>query len=217
MRLSTIAASAVLFTIPAIAQAGSFDGFYVGAEAGSSFTSFTETQSSLYTGTEKNSSFAANGVIGGGVAGYGVTLINNFYLGAEIDAIFGDRSYTDSAQNPDNPYVYKITAGKEFGFSARPGYLINDHAMVFGLFGVARVPLTNTWAGSEPNVTFKSTQTAFRLGGGTEIAISGPLTLRVDYTHIFLSKVTVNDTTVGYSANYEPSEDQVKVGIAYHF
>jgi opacity protein-like surface antigen len=216
MRLSLLAATALVLALPAVAQAGNFDGFYAGAQVGGAFTSIKADQvSPVYNGGGTNTdALAANGVVGGVFGGYGQTLSKSFYLGGEFDATFGNREYSYKITDPTNPYSSKIKTGTEWGLSVRPGYVINDNALVYGLLGVAFPTLKSS--SSAPEVTFNKTQTAFRLGLGTEVSISGPLTLRADYAHSFLANVTVADS-YGQSITYKPSEDTVKIGVAYHF
>ncbi|MTJ80619.1 MAG: porin family protein [Telmatospirillum sp.] len=215
MRLSVLAATALFVTLPAVAQAGSFDGFYLGAQVGGAFTSFKETQTSpvLGGGVEKTDSLSANGLVGGVVGGWGISF-GKVYLGAEFDTTFGGRSFTDTVTDPVNPSRYKLKTGTEWGFSARPGYAINDHALVYGLFGFEQAPLKATSTAS--GTVFDKTETVFRLGAGTELAVAGPITVRIDYLHTFLDKVSVYDQ-FGDGQTFDPSEDKIKVGVVYHF
>jgi opacity protein-like surface antigen len=216
MRLSVLAAAALVLTLPVVAQAGSFDGIYAGAQLGGAFTSFKETQSSsLFGQSVKDDSFAANGVVGGIFAGYGYTM-QNLFIGAEVDATFGNRDYTNTTTDASGTSQTKLKTGTEWGLLVRPGYVINDHALVYGLLGFAQVSLKSTFAPAQ-TATFNKTETAFRIGAGTEVSISGPLTFRADYTHTILSDITTSDATVGYTAKFSPSEDMFKLGVAYHF
>jgi opacity protein-like surface antigen len=216
MRLSVLAATALVLTLPAVAQAGSFDGFYAGAQVGGAFTTFKETQSSqLFGQAIKDDSFAANGVVGGVLAGYACTL-QTFFIGGEIGATFGNRNYSNVTGDANGIAQTQFKAGTEWGVMVRPGYVLNDHALIYGLLGFEQVPLKSSFSPSQ-TATFNKTQTAFSGGVGTELSISGPLTVRVDYTHTFLNNITTSDPSVGYSATFNPSEDKVKFGIAYHF
>lgn len=216
MRFSVLAVAAIAISIPAVAQAGNFDGIYGGAQIGGAFTSLEQTSSSpVYSGgSVKSDSLSANGVIGGVFAGYGYVCPGNFFLGGEIDVSFGDREYSYEITDPTNPYKSTIKTGTEWGILARPGYVLNPNTLLYGLIGFDHVPLKST--SSAPEVTFDKDQYALRIGAGAEMSISGPLTLRIDYTHTFLDKVTVSDS-FGDAVKTEPSEDKVKVGIAYHF
>ncbi|MDR3436565.1 outer membrane beta-barrel protein [Telmatospirillum sp.] len=216
MRLTVLAVAAAALSLPAVASAGNFDGIYGGAQIGGAFTSLEKTNTSpIYSGGgDKNDSLSANGVVGGVFAGYGYVLPYNIFVAAEIDATFGGRDYSETISDPTNPYQSKIKTGTEWGMSFRPGYVINEHALVYGLFGFERTPLKSTSTASE--VTFDKTQTAFRLGLGTEISIYGPLTFRADYVHTFLDDITFGDS-FGTSTTIKPSEDKFKLGVAYHF
>lgn len=215
MRRSLLAAAALVVIAPIAAQAGSFDGFYLGAQVGAAFTGLKETQTSpLFSGgSEVTDSLAANGVVGGVVGGYGKTF-DSFYVGGEIDATFGNRDFSDKVTDPTNPSEYKLKTGTEWGVSFRPGYLVNDHALVYGLLGLEQAPLKISSTAS--GTIYNKTQTVFRLGLGTEVAISGPLSFRADYTHTFLNNITTSDQ-FGDQASFDPSEDKVKLGVVYHF
>ena len=216
MRKLLMAASALALTLPTVAYAGNFDGFYAGGQVGGAFTSFKENQTStLFAQNVKDDSFAANGVVGGVFAGYGLTL-QGFYIGGEIGATFGSRDYTNTTTDASGTAQTKFKAGTEWGVTVRPGYAINDRALVYGLLGFEQVPLKSTFTPGQA-ASFNKTQTGFTLGAGTEVSIAGPLTFRVDYTHTFLDKISIADAATGYSATFSPAEDKIKLGVAYHF
>jgi outer membrane immunogenic protein len=216
MRFTVLTAAAFAFALPVAAQAGNFDGIYGGAQIGGAFNSIQKTTTSpVYSGgSETNDSLSANGVVGGFFAGYGYALPYNLLIAGEIDVTFGSHDYTDTITDPTNPYQSSIKTGVEWGMSLRPGYLVNDNTLVYGLLGFEQSSLKSTSSSSE--VTFNKTPTSLRLGAGTEISVSGPLTVRLDYAHTFLGKISVSDS-FGTSTTYKPSEDKFKVGIAYHF
>jgi opacity protein-like surface antigen len=217
MRLTVIAATALALALPAVAHAGSFDGVYGGVTFGGAFTSVKQTTTSpIYSGgSEIQDSLSADGLIGGLVAGYGYNFTPELFLGAELYADFGSRDFTHSITDPTNPYKSKIKSGSaEWGFNLRPGYVVNNNVLFFGLLGFEQFSLKSTSATNE--ATFNKTQTAFSVGAGSEVAISGPLTFRAEYAHVFMSSINLSDS-FGSSVKYEPSEDKFKIGVVYHF
>ncbi|MDR3515043.1 MAG: outer membrane beta-barrel protein [Azospirillaceae bacterium] len=217
MRLTVLAAAALALTLPVAAQAGNFDGIYGGVQVGGAFTSFDQTVTSpVYNGGSlENNSLSATGAVGGVFVGYGYVLPYNLFIAGEFDATFGDRDFSYTITDPTNPYKTKLTTGTEWALSVRPGYIVSDTALIYGLLGFERTPIKSSSSDSS-EVTFDKTQTSFRLGGGAEISISGPLTLRLDYTHTFIDKIMISDN-FGNATSISPSEDKFKAGIAYHF
>lgn len=217
MRMTVVAATALALTLPAVAaQANNFDGVYGGVQIGAGFTSIEQDVNSpnFNGGQEKTKSLSADGVIGGAFVGYGRTLPGNFYIGAEADGSFGGRDYSFQDTDPTNPLTQKIKVGTEWSLSVRPGYVVNEHVMLYGLAGIEWVPVKST--ASDNEITFSKTQADFRIGMGAEVSIMGPLTMRVDYTHTFMNDITIQDG-FGNSEVNKFSEDKFKLGVAYHF
>lgn len=210
-----IAAACALF-IPAIAFAGNFDGFYAGAQVGvaDDLIQQNATQPTYYVAQYKTDSLAATNVTGTIFGGYGKAF-SSLYLGGELFGTFGNGRYSYKEVDSSFPYSEGVRFGTQWGANLRPGYLFNDKALAYGLFGLHDVSMksSSSYAGA---ALFDKQEAAFAIGAGVELSVAGPLTLRVDYTHTFIPDITVRDAT-GDVVTYKPSEDSFKIGAAYHF
>ncbi|MDR3435308.1 outer membrane beta-barrel protein [Telmatospirillum sp.] len=202
---------------PAVAQAGNFDGFYAGAQLGGAVDTIERNQTApaFYAGQYKTDSLAAVGVTGTIFAGYGMLFKDTIYLGAEMFGTFGNRDYSYKETDPSAPYKEKNKFGNQWGFNVRPGYLINDKALIYGLLGYERVSMSSSSTSADA-ASYDKTNNAFQLGVGTEITVNGPLAMRIDYAHTFIPDITVTNS-IGISTTYKAQEDSFKIGFSYHF
>lgn len=101
-----------------------------------------------------------------------------------------------------------IEKDNEWGVSFRPGLAFVSKMMPldlkpYAILGYRRTELEVTTGGT----TFDQGYDGFELGIGTELVAYGDFGVRLDYTHVFY----------GEEAGIDPSEDNLRLGVVYHF
>lgn len=213
MKVSSLLATAAIavLILPAAAQAqvnntrpgepSPLSGFYVGGFGG-------------YGWTDADSSAFGDQSVDGG--DYGV------FAGYQLDGLF-DRSlglglngalefHYGWSDADDNSVVagvpVNIEKNNEWGVNFRPGLSIVDQVMPFGIkpygiIGYRQAEFEATAAGVSSDETFDG----FELGIGTELIAFNDFGIRADYSHVWY----------GEEGGIDPDEDDLRLGIAYHF
>lgn len=118
---------------------------------------------------------------------------NNLGITAAVEAFYGW-----SGQEDDVAGV-KLEKDHEWGVSFRPGFSISETINPYAILGYRRTNFEA--AGSDEDYD------GFDLGIGTELIAWGNMGLRLDYTHTFY----------GEENGVDPDEDNIRVGLSYHF
>jgi outer membrane immunogenic protein len=189
----TAAISFMLFTVPAMAatdaqMAQDQSGFYVGGYGGYGWTD----------GEVAGPDLDINGGDYGVFAGYEMTNIlgsGNIAVNGALEFHYGWSSADDSAAGTS------VDKDNEWGISFRPGmtFLDMNSLKPYGIVGYRRTEFDSNVGGDHFN--------GFELGLGTELIAMGDLGLRADYTHVWY----------GSEGGLDPDEDDLRVGVAYHF
>ena len=166
-------------------------GLYVGAYGGYDFT-----DAGVTPGDD------AEGVDYGGFVGYKVDAlldqtVNHLGLGLNgaIEGFYGSSTSDDGG----------FDKNQDWGISFRPGLsILNDYAFglnPYGILGYRRTEFKADATGDENEYN------GFELGLGTEFVAYGNYGIRLDYSHVFY-----NDHD-----GLDPSSDDLRLGVAYHF
>ncbi len=180
------AALLVLSAAPAMAQ--SFDGPYVGVQAG--------LNHDIAIATDKDS------VVGGVFAGYDREVAPNIVLGAE-----GGFSIAASDRiGPAGTNAATIDPEYSFDLSARAGYVVGEKNLLYvrGGYANTRGDLSTTVA--NVTTTTKTTYDGWFVGSGIERKLTDNVSARVEYRF--------NDFG-GDNSKYQ--RHQALVGVAYRF
>jgi len=170
--------------------AKSFDGPYVGVEAGVGV-------SNTSVPAPASADLYGQGAFGGIFAGYGKTF-NSFYVGGEANGSFGNIETEDFAGTLEKNLGY--------GVAARAGYVLGSSTLGYGVLGWerGRFELKDT-IGTE-----KDWVDGLRLGAGVEQGVSDSVSLRGE-----LNFVKWQDKDFSYDV--EAHEINAKVGLSYRF
>lgn len=154
-------------------------------------------------------------------AGYGKYL-NSVYLAAEIFGNFNDVkevSVLDHSQGGIRLAGKSVRQIKNsFGINFKPGYKLNDSALLYGLVGYSRASFKEvgsdwSFAGvAMPPLDFKKNVDGVGYGLGLESAINNNVSFRVEFKHVDYEKVTPQT-----GEEIKPSTNQFLAGLAYKF
>jgi len=195
------AAMAGSFLAAAPASADPFDGFYVGAEAGYSSSSFESRIAPDVT-------LGGDGFNGGLVAGYG-KLFDNIYLGGELGGYLSNSSISGSVAGAS----YEASIRDQIDVSVMPGYLISPETLVYARLGYAYGRMdgkVDTGAGA---ANAKWNSDGWVLGAGVWLALTDTVGLRADYSRTMFGKATIPGTGQDVSV----TDNSVRVGLTYSF
>ncbi len=201
------AAFAAVAMTPALAQDDDRAGFYAGADIG-----YGKSKSDLtYTpraGAVQSGGADKNGLRYGGFAGYGLTLGDSFYLGAEagLGAGGGDTSRTFGAN--------KISVEPKLRYSlvGKAGFLVGDSGLIYGKAGLERRRLEVSTSRSKEDLKLQG----LIYGVGYQQMLS-----EVVSVHAELLRADYGDKTASFAAGdrlkVDASETRVVFGGAVHF
>ncbi|HYC04726.1 MAG TPA: outer membrane beta-barrel protein [Azospirillaceae bacterium] len=189
-----------------------FDGFYAGASV--AMTDLKGPATSTLAGSTSTQRLNGDGHAFGAYTGFGWSL-GPAYLGAEANAEL------DNARADTIAGVSTIRIGTEesYGIGGRAGISLSDYVADVLLYGKASrqwtdLKIAQTLASSSlGNET--SNATAWRYGGGVEVAFSSDMWVRLEYTRTNYDPITVATGTLTSSADLRT--DQYRIGIAFRF
>ena len=188
------------------------DGFYVGAQVGYDSYKASEKVTGPAVGFNSSRVTNATGFAGGLFAGYGQYFQDAYYLAAEIlvntSGASQSNSLTDSLGVNSNS---KFSANTSYGVRLLPGIKLNNSSLLYIPLGYMSASLKGT-----TNLTSKSQYSgAFVYGLGVETAIYENFSLRGEYTHT--NNNSFSSTSSDQTVKWSPSDNQVMLGLLYHF
>jgi len=181
----------------------SWTGFYIGANAGVSGLSSTQTTGYYGYGDYYTQDGSGWGFSGGGQIGYNYEFVGtNIVAGVEADfqGSTAQSTYYSSDWSADYsyPYWWKAKTNLNWWGTARVrlGYAFgNVLPYVTGGFAYGRATDTYAYADdtSYESYSFSSTRTGWTAGAGVEYAITNNLTLKIEGLYTALGNNTVNN------------------------
>jgi opacity protein-like surface antigen len=193
----TAAIAMFLFAAPAQAQTETAhtdngSGFYLGGYGGMGWTD-AET-----AGADGNLNGADWGVFAGVELTDWLGQYQNWGLTAAIEGHYGWSSADDDVG------AVSFEKDDEWGVNFRPGFVALNDAMPlglkpYGILGYRNLSIDSTVGDEDFH--------GFELGLGTEVMAFGDFGVRLDYTHVFY----------GSEGGVDPDEDNLRLGVAYHF
>ena len=98
-----------------------------------------------------------------------------------------------------------INARNTYGISGRAGYEVTDSVLLYGRLGWARTRFSGLGQSGGASLD------GVRFGGGAEYAISDNLALRTEFTRTEYERRRSN------GGRFEPEQNQLTVGLGFHF
>lgn len=207
-------------------------GFYAGATLGvNSLNAATAGLRDPWTGNPlnyDNGEFAETGIISGLFAGYGQMLDKHFYFGAEAEF---DHSNTELSHDHIGDTLFTIAQNNGFSLSVRPGYMLDNGALLYGRLGWARTKFNNYIQAVDESGTSvdgviytvdqDKTMDGFRLGLGTDIPMGDNLFMRMDYAYTNYKTYSIpvaNDVgTILRNDSADITGGTFKLGLGWNF
>ena len=214
-------------------------GAYVGGELGYDYSKITYENFLFKFPTSHGPStlsgdahFAATGFVGGGFVGYGQSLPNHLYLGAELFANGVTSSTSNEAvydhfhaigRYDGNGYNNTVSVKNNVGISILPGIQIHQNVLFYGRLGYSQAHISgneNIVFYSEPlglpesriPHPFSSSPNGFHYGLGIETALVKQFSLRAELNHTdYQSFKTRLNNAMTVSTN------QAMLSLLYHF
>lgn len=174
-------------------------GLYLGAYGGYGWTDVD---------TGISSDLNVNGADYGLFAGYKLDrwLHDNMGMNGAIEAFYGWSNADDS----DSTAAVTVEKDHEWGVNFRPGLSflsMGTSINPYGIIGYRRANFETSGAGAAGSGAGDDNYNGMDLGIGTELIAWGNVGLRADYTHTFYKE----------KHGIDPDEDDLRVGLAYHF
>lgn len=210
-------AAAVVLSMPALAN--DFSGPYAGLSAG---YTWGEIDYSYEDGTTGFGDFSdsqdIDGFEGGIFLGYRHRFPSGFVLGLEggFDAISGvDGTYTTAIGA--NTASVEFEKSHQFFVDLKPGFLIQDNLLAYGLVGYQRAELeAEAFLNGASLGSADDDFDAWRIGAGLEHAIDEKFTVRGQFHYADYDSNSY-DYVNAQSERYDGDETAIRIGIAYNF
>ena len=156
------------------------------------------------------------GIDGGAKISYG-ELDEDFYIGGDLGVTF---SAADPHTSRHNTFDFKATRANTVELNVRPGLVLDETVMVYGLAGVN--VQQSQYTVKAPNVAEKSDQyettIGFNLGLGTEIVINNGLNLRLENVFRYNDGYDINHSAAGIKYEIEnTTSNTTSAGLVLKF
>lgn len=196
--LTALASFVGFIAVPA--QAETFDGPYVGVQAGYNRAEVTDR---TIDAQPIDAEVSRDALVLGGYAGYNYKINDRLVIGAEagFSGAFDDELRAQSAGGS-----LTIDPRYSFDLSARAGYLVNDKTLVYVRGGYANSRVRTTLVSEDGTARASHNLDGWLVGGGVERALTDRISARLEYRYTDLG----ND-----GGQYD--QHQALVGISYNF
>ena len=186
-------------------------GFYIGTQMDISQLS-SNVVGPRGSGGSLDANFGSAGVGGTLFGGYGA-VINNWYVGAELD---GEESSAGWNHVHTPGRVFSVDKGGSIGINGHLGYVLDDGSVLYGLVGAVWTELNTSYQTTSGRQFPKTPmQMGYRVGGGIESPITRQLFLRMQYAHTVYNDYDV--TIPSGTDSFGTVDDTVSVGLIYRF
>lgn len=191
---------ASLYAIATPLSAQTFEGPYIGAQAGWSQNKLGTVQTDSGAAQINDSRDAATA---GVFFGYNIQPATRIVLSAEGAVNFG---FDDSISRSQRDAMARINPEYGFDLGARAGYLVTDNTLVYARGGYENIRASVRLHNIEGAYDDKDNFDGWSIGGGVERAVTDRISARVEYRYSDLG---------GSGTKFE--RHQALLGIAYHF
>lgn len=191
----------------------SWEGFYIGADAGYGFGVIGTTQP-VHTDF-----LGAHGFSGGGLAGYNHMIAPRWLVGIEGDASWSNVAHNDQISDNFGDFV-SLAVGQDQAYSlrARFGYLLAPETLIYGTAGGAWSHFV--YSVSDLNFGYADTDLRWYGGGevgfGVETRLAPGWNARLEYLVALYGRGTLNSAYLG-PVELEPNVAVGRIALIYQF
>lgn len=197
------------------AERGLQSGWYLGGQVGYDIYQVS-TSAGSSSPIAANPKMNSSGFIGGLFGGYGQYFNDWYYLGAELTGSYVNSSSTWSANQSTNSYTNKFNAYSSWGLAVLPGLKVNVNSLLYVRLGYnwdrVKSQESFTTATTSGSTSTSKWSNGFVYGLGLESVVSGNWSVRTEY-----NRTNNNSFTSSFGTKYNPNDNQVLVGLIYHF
>ena len=223
---------AVAADVPAVTS-DAWTGFHLGIGAGYDWSKLDVQGSYDYYCDEGNytctNDFDGNSDLNSAIAvldiGVDYQISNNVVVGIGADFTLGGSADADFNEDSNS---YSVEAGNTWSLYSRLGYALNDRVLGYALAGWTNVDFEQTLStGDSESQSDSKWLSGLTLGGGLETAITGNVTLKLEYRYneldgssAELSRTAEMNTfpySEGVSASSDISMQSFRAVIGYRF
>ncbi|RBO95890.1 outer membrane protein [Pseudochrobactrum asaccharolyticum] len=201
---------------PVYEETFSWNGAYIGAQAG-----FSAARNKLsFTGLPNEASANSNGFVGGIFAGYNWAITDTIIYGLEGDINFANlKKDTTLLSNQNANFNWNIKTDFEGAIRARLGVSYQRWLpYIAGGVSIARLKDSfslNNATNTVPVAESTTTRVGFTIGAGVDYAVTDNILLRAEYRYNDYGKKSISADNL--SLDRKLSSNNVRLGIAYKF
>lgn len=151
------------------------------------------------------------GLFPGAAIGYGSYITDVLYLGGEMFVGGGDSSTTYVLNRNNLSYTAKINTRSSLGFDFTPGIKLTDQAMGYLRLGFSWVNVETEERLNSVNANKSNDSRGFDVGVGLEGLLTGPWSLRGEFTHTRYSSFNSVLHT-----SFRPYDNKYMMAVVYH-
>ena len=165
----------------------------------------------------------ANGASVGIDLGYNLALQNNFLVGIEAEFKSYDANKEGNVTDINGNVAQKINSSleKKFSFLGKIGYLVNDKTLAYVKGGWANAQIKRDYTNeNDPTAvveSHKSWQDGWTLGIGSEYNFYQNLTAKLEYRYTDLESKSIYTSNYSSTQTQNTRQNELNVGVAYHF
>ncbi len=212
--IKLIASASALALMASVAQAQTFDGFYVGGELGYN-TGEADLEWKPGDGSTRSDEMDYDGWDIGLNAGWRRQFSNNFVLGVELGGNYSDVDGSTSSLFGTTSFDGSLEKDWEIFLSGKMGAVVQPNLQAYLIGGVQTADMdarvtdgTSTWNSSDWNW-------GLHLGVGAEYMLANNVSIRGEYKYQAYDDMTVN--AGGERVKFDPTESVFRLGVLWNF
>jgi outer membrane immunogenic protein len=210
------ALGAALALAPAV-EAQQFSGGYAGGSIGYEWIDSDPSYTLAATGERSSRSVDADGWDMGLFGGYRLVLQNGIVVGGEVGGLWADAEGSGGNIFGSAGWSARTTKDNEIYASLKAGTVVGPGVLLYGIGGFQSADFELRLRDQATGAVSRNDDSlgGWHLGFGGEYYVSENVTLRGEYKYQSYDSLRVRNAAI--DAEIEPSENVLRLGIAYNF